>query len=40
MRRWMLDSMPAAEPTHFMDLYAVDAEARERAGELVESVTA
>jgi 1-deoxy-D-xylulose-5-phosphate reductoisomerase len=26
-----LDEMPAVEPTHFQDLYAIDAEARERA---------
>jgi 1-deoxy-D-xylulose-5-phosphate reductoisomerase len=31
-----LDEMPAVEPTHFHDLYAVDAEARERAANLVE----
>jgi 1-deoxy-D-xylulose-5-phosphate reductoisomerase len=31
-----LDSMPLAEPTHFDDLYAADAEARERAARLVE----
>jgi 1-deoxy-D-xylulose-5-phosphate reductoisomerase len=31
-----LDAMPLAEPTHFDDLYAADAEARERAARLVE----
>ncbi len=31
-----LDSMPLTEPTHFDDLYAADAEARERAARLVE----
>ena len=35
-----LDSMPAVEPTHFRDLYAADAEARERAGELIQKVAA
>ena len=35
-----LDEMPAAQPTHFQDLYAVDAEARERAEGLVGSVAA
>ena len=32
--------MPAVEPTHFQDLYAVDAEARERAEDLIGSVAA
>jgi 1-deoxy-D-xylulose-5-phosphate reductoisomerase len=32
-----LDAMPAAEPSHFDDLYAADEAARERAGRLVES---
>ena len=31
-----LDAMPLTEPTHFDDLYAADAEARERAARLVE----
>jgi 1-deoxy-D-xylulose-5-phosphate reductoisomerase len=31
-----LDSMPLAEPAHFDDLYAADAEARDRATRLVE----
>jgi 1-deoxy-D-xylulose-5-phosphate reductoisomerase len=31
-----LDAMPLTEPTHFEDLYAADAEARERAARLVE----
>jgi 1-deoxy-D-xylulose-5-phosphate reductoisomerase len=31
-----LDAMPLAEPTHFDDLYAADAEARKRATRLVE----
>lgn len=31
-----LDAMPLTEPTHFEDLYAADAEARERAAGLVE----
>jgi 1-deoxy-D-xylulose-5-phosphate reductoisomerase len=31
-----LDSMPLVEPAHFDDLYAADAEARDRAGRLVE----
>ncbi len=35
-----LAEMPAVEPTHFQDLYAVDAEARERAGNLIGSVAA
>jgi 1-deoxy-D-xylulose-5-phosphate reductoisomerase len=33
-----LDEMPAVQPTHFHDLYVVDAEARERAANLVEGV--
>jgi 1-deoxy-D-xylulose-5-phosphate reductoisomerase len=33
-----LEAMPAIAPTHFEDLYEVDAEARGRAGELVETV--
>jgi 1-deoxy-D-xylulose-5-phosphate reductoisomerase len=33
-----LEAIPAAVPGHFEDLYAVDAEARERASELIESV--
>jgi 1-deoxy-D-xylulose-5-phosphate reductoisomerase len=35
-----LAEMPAAQPTHFQHLYAVDAEARERAGQIIEGVTA
>jgi 1-deoxy-D-xylulose-5-phosphate reductoisomerase len=35
-----LAEMPAVEPTHFKDLYAVDAEARERAAHLIEGVAA
>jgi 1-deoxy-D-xylulose-5-phosphate reductoisomerase len=35
-----LDEMPASQPTHFHDLYAVDAEARERASALVDGVAA
>ena len=35
-----LDEMPAQQPTHFQDLYAADAEARERARGLVEGVAA
>jgi 1-deoxy-D-xylulose-5-phosphate reductoisomerase len=31
-----LDELPAVHPAHFQDLYAVDAEARERAGHLIE----
>jgi 1-deoxy-D-xylulose-5-phosphate reductoisomerase len=33
-----LEAMPANTPSHFDDLYAVDAEARERARELIEAV--
>ena len=33
-----LEAMPATTPGHFEDLYAADAEARERARELVEAV--
>ncbi len=35
-----LTEMPALQPTHFQDLYAVDAEARERASQLIEGVAA
>jgi len=35
-----LEALPAVKPGHFEDLYAVDAEARERARELIESVGA
>jgi 1-deoxy-D-xylulose-5-phosphate reductoisomerase len=35
-----LDEMPATEPTHFQDLYDVDAEARERAAHLTGTVAA
>jgi 1-deoxy-D-xylulose-5-phosphate reductoisomerase len=35
-----LDAMPAAPVGHFSDLYEADAEARERAGELVQAVAA
>ena len=35
-----LAEMPAVQPTHFQDLYAVDAEARERANQLIGSVAA
>jgi len=35
-----LDVMPATRPGHFEDLFAVDAEARERAGELISQVGA
>ena len=35
-----LAEMPAVEPTHFQDLYAVDGEARERASNLIEGVAA
>jgi 1-deoxy-D-xylulose-5-phosphate reductoisomerase len=35
-----LAEMPAVEPTHFQDLYAVDAEARDRATNLIEGVAA
>ncbi len=35
-----LDSMPAAPVGHFSDLFAVDAEARERAGEAAQGVAA
>ena len=35
-----LAEMPAVQPTHFQDLYAVDAEARERANHLIGSVAA
>jgi len=33
-----LDAIPATPPSHFDDLYAVDAEARERARELIQAV--
>ena len=33
-----LDAIPATPPGHFDDLYAVDAEARERARELIQAV--
>jgi 1-deoxy-D-xylulose-5-phosphate reductoisomerase len=33
-----LEAVPATAPSHFEDLYEVDAEARERARELVEAV--
>jgi len=33
-----LEAIPAAAPGHFEDLYAVDAEARERARELIQAV--
>jgi 1-deoxy-D-xylulose-5-phosphate reductoisomerase len=33
-----LDAIPAVAPSHFEDLYAVDAEARERARELIQAV--
>ncbi len=36
----VLDAMPAALPSHFDDLYAADAEARERARELIAGVGA
>jgi 1-deoxy-D-xylulose-5-phosphate reductoisomerase len=32
-----LDAIPVAVPAHFEDLYAVDAEARRRADELVQT---
>ena len=32
-----LEALPASVPTHFEDLYAVDAEARERARELIQT---
>jgi 1-deoxy-D-xylulose-5-phosphate reductoisomerase len=35
-----MDALPAMTPGHFEDLYAVDAEARERARELIERVGA
>ena len=35
-----LEALPAVEPGHFEDLYTVDAEARERARELIEGVGA
>jgi 1-deoxy-D-xylulose-5-phosphate reductoisomerase len=35
-----MDALPATRPGHFEDLYAVDSEARERAGELIERVGA
>jgi 1-deoxy-D-xylulose-5-phosphate reductoisomerase len=35
-----LEAMPAAPVGHFSDLYAADAEARDRAGELVQAVAA
>jgi 1-deoxy-D-xylulose-5-phosphate reductoisomerase len=35
-----LEELPAARPTHFQDLYAVDAEARERARGFVEGALA
>jgi 1-deoxy-D-xylulose-5-phosphate reductoisomerase len=35
-----LEGVPAVEPRHFEDLYAADAEARERARELVDAVGA
>jgi 1-deoxy-D-xylulose-5-phosphate reductoisomerase len=35
-----LAEMPAVEPTHFQDLYAVDAEARERAEGLIQGAVA
>ena len=35
-----LAELPAVEPTHFQDLYAVDAEARERAARLIEGAVA
>jgi 1-deoxy-D-xylulose-5-phosphate reductoisomerase len=35
-----MDALPAVTPGHFEDLYAVDAEARERARELLERVGA
>ncbi len=35
-----LDALPATAPGHFEDLYAVDAEARERARELIQAVGA
>jgi 1-deoxy-D-xylulose-5-phosphate reductoisomerase len=35
-----MSEMPAVAPTHFQDLYAVDAEARERAASLIGSVAA
>ena len=35
-----LEALPAATPGHFEDLYAVDAEARRRARELIERVGA
>ena len=36
----VLEAMPAQAPSHFDDLYAADAEARERARELVAGVGA
>ena len=33
-----LEALPAVTPGHFEDLFAVDAEARERARELIERV--
>jgi 1-deoxy-D-xylulose-5-phosphate reductoisomerase len=35
-----LEALPSSPVGHFSDLYAADAEARERAGELVQAVTA
>jgi 1-deoxy-D-xylulose-5-phosphate reductoisomerase len=35
-----LEALPASPPSHFEDLYAVDAEARERARELINTVGA
>ncbi len=35
-----IDALPSTTPGHFEDLYAVDAEARERARELIEGVGA
>jgi 1-deoxy-D-xylulose-5-phosphate reductoisomerase len=32
-----LEALPAAQPSHFEDLYSVDAEARERARELIQA---
>jgi 1-deoxy-D-xylulose-5-phosphate reductoisomerase len=34
-----LEALPATEPTHFEDLYAADAEAREEAARLIERAT-
>jgi 1-deoxy-D-xylulose-5-phosphate reductoisomerase len=36
----VLDAVPAAPVGHFADLYRADAEARERASELLEQVAA